>query len=199
MDVMDTVARVATGHELRLADAIQDLKKYYRFAPREGPGHDRLLRAQPRRCRACMGTSGVTTMPTSDLGPKQRLLIGIEQLVVSQLDRLLDTRVFGQAPMRSKGAWWCDDRRGFAVRTNHQGAVCESSAGTPGRCECGASIHICTGPLLQVPGHHSAPRRSLDSATGGVLPSRDGCAAVAYRNRTFVRQAGPESSISHVA
>ena len=32
--------------------------------------------------------------------------------------------------MRSMGAWWCDDRLGFAVRTNRQGAVCESSAGT---------------------------------------------------------------------
>jgi hypothetical protein len=39
--------------------------------------------------------------------------------------------------MRSMGAWWCDDRLGFAVRTNRQGAVCESSAGV-GLPELGA-------------------------------------------------------------
>jgi hypothetical protein len=38
VDVMDTVARVAAAHELSLADVIQDLEKYVRYAQREGRG-----------------------------------------------------------------------------------------------------------------------------------------------------------------
>jgi hypothetical protein len=37
-EVMDTVARVATAHELTLDEVIQDLEKYHRYAPREGRG-----------------------------------------------------------------------------------------------------------------------------------------------------------------
>jgi hypothetical protein len=38
VDVMDNVARVAAAHELSLADVIQNLEKYVRYAQGEGRG-----------------------------------------------------------------------------------------------------------------------------------------------------------------
>jgi hypothetical protein len=55
-NVMDTAARVATAHGLSPADVIRDLETYQMYTigdGREGPS----FRAQPGRCRACMGTA----------------------------------------------------------------------------------------------------------------------------------------------